>query len=290
MSTERNFKLNYLNYDKDLKHILSNLTKRETQLTKHPELTKAEAEKIKNLLLERDFVKCPKGQVLLGQKKGLSCRIEESRRNETPPRVYFLESFYVCKKTVTNLEFEQFDHRHTRPTTSPGDNHPVTCITYGRAISYVIWLRQQTGLYFSLPTEPQLVKALAPFGWKYPYQQTGKPNRKKQNVYRSFPDYYPEDLSAATLEVDNDCVPPNYLGIYHATGNVSIFTLGHYIAQPGHWGAEIDGAYTITIGGNFRLCPYGGRVATRGIIDVTGIGDTIGIRLVHPDPDNYVKK
>lgn len=294
MKTERENSAEFyptLDYQEHLEQILSNLSKREKQLMRPlPELTRAEAEQIKAELKKRNFVRCPAGRVLLGRSQGLPCKIEGFRENETPPRIYHLASFYICRTTVTNLEFEQFDPRHTRPLTSPGDNHPVTCVTYGRAISYILWLNQQTGLQFCLPTEPQLIKAIAPFGWEYPYQKTGKPRRREQNVYRSFPERYPRGLATAALEVNDPSIPPNYLGLYHATGNVSVFTFGHYIAQPGHWGAKIDGAYTIVVGGNFRLCPYGGRVVTRGIIDVTGLADTIGIRLVHPDPDNYVKE
>jgi hypothetical protein len=278
-------------YEGDFRKMLEGLSDREKKLAEEPpKLTQEKADRIKEILIEKGFVRCPEGPVLLGQEKGLFCTIEGSRENETPPRIYYLESFYICKNTVTNSEFEEFDSRHSRTPTSQGDKNPVTCISYGRAVSYALWLNEKTGLYFCLPTEPQLIKALAPFGWEYPYQETGKPKRGEQNVYNSFPDRYPEKLSASTMEVDDTSVNPNYLGINHATGNVSVFTFGHYIAQPGHWGSKTDGAYTIAIGGNFRLCPYSTRTVTRGIIDITGVADTVGIRLVHPDPDNYVER
>ncbi len=235
------------------------------------------------------FVRCPGGVVSMGLRMGLKCTIEGKRSNETPERQFELESFYVSKTTVTNVDFEKFDPDHSRTITSDKDRSPVTCITYGRAISYVIWLNNQTGMNYSLPIEPQLVKASAPEGWKYSFQENGRPVRRAENMYKSYPSLYPEGELGAALEVDDSRVPTNHLGLYHATGNVSVFTLGHFKTE-GHWGSVSDGVYTVIFGGNFRTCPFGARVATRGILDVAGITDTVGIRLVHPDPSSYVKK
>jgi len=244
----------------------------------------ATAEEIKEALVARGFVRCPGGLVVMGNQQGLRCSIEGYRSNETPVREYEIPPFYVCKYTVTNVEYEEFDARHTRTSTSRGDRNPVTCITYGRAIGYALWLNTKTKLTFSLPTEPQWVYAVAPYGWQYSYKEGGKPDRRAENVYSSFPESYPTGETASTLEVDSDLVSPNERGICHATGNVSVYALGHYQTQ-GHWGSVSDGSYSIVLGGNFRLCPYSSRVSTRGILDVTGIIDTVGIRLVHPDPE-----
>jgi hypothetical protein len=105
---------------------------------------------------------------------------------------------------------------------------------------------------------------------------------------KAFVGAYPKEEVGATLEVDDMRVPENFLGLKHASGNVSVFTLGHYPTQ-GHWGSVTDGSYTVVVGGNFRLCPFGSRTVTRGIMDVTGIVDTVGIRLVHPDPDLFLE-
>jgi len=279
-----------LNYQTSLEQISSVLSQRERQLLEtYTSLSITEASAIGSTLESMGFVKCEAGPVLMGSDNGLVCSIEGRRGNETPGREFYLDSFYIAKTTVTNGGFEEFDPRHKRTTTSPGDRHPVTCVTYGRAISYTLWLREKTGLKFCLPTEPQLTKAMAPYGWHYPYQEKGAPTRRGQNVYKSYPELYPLQESGSTLEVDNPAVPVNYLGIHHPTGNVSVFTLGHYTTQ-GHWGAQSDGTYVVAMGGNFRLCPLSARVASRGIMDVTGLGDTVGIRLIHPDPANYVAK
>jgi len=274
------------NYHQDLERQMASLSKKERRLVDLPlEISDlAEAQRMKKLLKDLNFIRCPDGWVQLGKERGLRCTIEGQRANETPVREYELEPFYIAIYTVTNAEYERFDSRHTRTNTTQKDKSPVTCVTYGRAIGYALWLSEQTGLSFCLPTEPQWVKAVTPFGWEYPHKREGKPDRSAQNVYRAFPTQYPEGETGATLEVDSDAVPPNHLGLHHPTGNVSVYTLGHYQTE-GHWGATSDGAYTVVVGGNFRLCPYGTRSLTRGILDVTAIVDTVGIRLVHPDPE-----
>lgn len=277
-----------LDYRKDFERNLSNLSEREKKIVEDPSLmSEPEAERMIERLKGLGFVRCPGGLVAMGLDRGLRCTIEGNRQNEVPEREYEIEPFFISKITVTNKEYEKFDERHSRTPTSQGNKHPVTCVSYGRAISYLLWLNEKTGMNFSLPTEPQIVKASAPKGWRYPYKEDGAPVRKAENVYRSYPGLYPEEVLSSTLEVDDPRVEQNYLGLHHATGNVSVFTLGHYRAE-GHWGASSDGAYTVVFGGNFRTCPFGSRTVSRGIVDVSAVVDTIGIRLVHPDPANYV--
>jgi formylglycine-generating enzyme required for sulfatase activity len=243
---------------------------------------------ISEQLLKMGFVRCEGGKVKMGRDDGLECSIEGNRLNEVPAREIEIPPFYISKYTVSNIEYEKFDSRHSRTNTSKNDKSPVTCLTYGKAIGYALWLSEQTGLAFTLPTEPQFVAVVAPLGWEYPYQEDGPARVRKQNHFRAFQDKYPLGELGATLEVDDDIVPPNYLGLYHATGNVSVFSLGYY-PTAGHYGASTDGSYVVALGGNFRLCPLGARTVTRGIMDVTGISDTVGIRLVHPDPEIVLK-
>lgn len=281
--------MNFLDYDGEWERSKASLSERERELLQPLRLTAEEAQEMARHLAELGFVKCEGGTVTMGNQEGLACKIEGRRLNEEPRRAMVLPPFYVCTTTVTNMEYEAFDRRYSRAPTSPGDTHPATCMSYARAISYALFLNEQTGMKFSLPTEPQAVLAMAPESWQYPHRKDGRPARKEQNVYKSYPDAYVGQMVASTLPVDSDLVPTNYLGLRHATGNVSIFTLGHY-PTTGHWGAQSDGSYCMAVGGNFRTCPLGSRTVTRGIIDVAGTTDTIGIRLVHPDPYLYVKE
>lgn len=277
--------MNRFNYEETLEKYINYLSVREQKLMAPIDFSKISKEYVREYLLHNGFVFCNGGEVIMGSDKGLKCSVKGYRKNETPVRATKIPPFYISKTLITNLDYELFDPNHSRTNTSNRDKQPVTTISYGRALSYVSWLNETTSMCFTLPTEPQFVIAASPTGWEYPYQKTGTPQRKKQNVYKSFPELYPENEMAATLDVDDEITPQNYLGLFHITGNVSIFTLGHFYTE-GHWGAFTDGAYTVTVGGNFRLCPYSARTISRGIIDVTGIADTFGIRLVHLDPFN----
>jgi formylglycine-generating enzyme required for sulfatase activity len=276
-------------YQADFEQVTHNLSDKEKSLflPRTNLISPEQAIEMKEKLLAMDFVRCEGGKVLMGQDQGLPCSIEGQRVNETPQREYEIPPFYIAKNTVTNADFEKFDPRHTRTNTSLGDKNPVTCTTYGRAIGYTLWINEQTGMNFNLPTEPQWVSAIAPYGWQYSHKPDGRPSRKSQNTYKSFPDSYPSQETGATLEVDDPQVEPNRLGIHHATGNVSVYTLGHYQTK-GSWGSISNGSYSVVVGGNFRLCPFGSRTLTRGILDVTAIVDTVGIRLVHPDPEHTI--
>lgn len=265
---------NLVSYEVCLDEVLNGLSEREKRITKVGSYTRESAAEAIETLAGMGFVRCPEEEVVMGMDQGLICTIEGHRLNETPPRRIAAPSFYVAKTTVTNAEYERFSPRHLRPGTASGDKHPVTCVTYGRAVSYVMWLNRKTGLNFSLPTEP--------------HQEVGEAIRRSQNVFGSYPEVYPKAEGAATLEVDDSRVPVNYLGLHHMGGNVSVFTLGHF-KTTGHWGAASDGAYAVAMGGNFRSCPEGARVVSRGIIDVSAILDIVGIRLVHPDPMLYVE-
>ncbi len=278
-------------YEQEFFEYGEGLSAKEKALLNFPESPKSLESAIerKNILLSLGFVRCEGGPTLMGNELGLPCSIEGQRQNETPKREFELPPFYIAKYTVTNAEFELFDPNHSRTNTSKGDRNPATCMTYGKAVGFALWLNKQTGLAFSLPTEPQFLSAVAPYGWAYSNKSEGVPDRHTQNNYKAFRDAYPDGEKGATLEVDDPRVPLNHLGLSHATGNVSIFTFGHYLT-PGHWGSASDGAYTVVVGGNFRLCPFGTRTVTRGILDVTGVVDTVGIRLVHPDPEYMFRK
>mgnify|MGYP001589555343 CR=1 FL=1 len=273
-----------LNYQHYYEQLVSSLSSREKRMLSTLDVDGAmRPNEIISKLEQEGFATFPGGTVLMGTDKGLVSTLERRRENEMPPRYFKLPSFYVSRTLVSNHDFERFDQRRVRPGIAPYDNSPVTCISYGRAVSYVNWLNRETGLGFRLPTEPEMVAIMAPAGWEYSYQDQGEPQRRAENVSFAYPDLYPEGEKLATLPVDCKEIPSNFLGIIHPSGNLSVFTLGMYPA-PGHWGALTDGMYAVVVGGNFRQCPYSARVYTRGILDVAAVGDTVGIRLVHPDP------
>ncbi len=273
-----------LNYQQYYEQMVSSLSSREKLMLSTLDVNNTvRAGEIISKLEQEGFVRFSGGGVLMGTDKGLVSTLEGRRENEMPPRCFKLPSFYVSRTLVSNKDFEKFDPRRVRSGVAPYDNSPVTCISYGRAVSYVNWLNQDAGLRFRLPTEPEMVAVMAPTEWEYSYQDRGEPQRRAENVSFAYPDLYPDGEKLATLPVDSKDVPSNFLGIVHPSGNLSVFTLGMYPTSS-HWGALTDGKYVVVVGGNFRQCPYSARIYTRGILDIAAVVDTVGIRLVHPDP------
>ena len=222
------------------------------------------------MLVEMGFVFLEGGRVRLGTDKPLPCRLEGYRKNETPVREFTVEPFWICKYCVTNKEYERYDPRYCRPTTSKENKHPVTNVTYMNAISYAAWLsKQYDGANFNLPTEQQWVFAAAPFCYEYPWGMNY--SRKRAHVFNP--------NIAGPLEVDDPKFETNWCGLYHIGGNVQEFVLGTAYAG-GTNGAYVDGMYCIVKGGDWSHCSRSAGVQRRGIADVAGRAPTVGFRLI----------
>ncbi len=235
-----------------------------------------EAVKQEDLLRELGFVLVPEGRVRLGTPQPLPCRFEGHRLNETPTREIDVEPFWICKFTVTNEQFEKFNHKRVRPPTSLKDSQPITNITYFNALRYAHWLSEQLGLFFRLPTEPEWVCAAAPYGWEYPYKAERNAEPGKTH------NFLIEESVYETLDLNDPRYGVNYLGLYHMGGNVQELTLGYYYTTSGAWGSLVDGPYCIVKGGDFGHCPLSAGVQRRGIYDVSGRSEKVGFRLAHP--------
>ena len=121
-----------------------------------------------------------------------------------------------------------------------------------------------------------MTKAAAPDGWWFVYQENPEPDIKMAHTHGD--------------GQERGCVPvldhrwePNYLGIDQIGHNTSEFTLGHYRINGGQYGAQDDGMYCITKGGNWGHCSYSARVNRRFITDVSDRNPRIGFRLAHND-------
>lgn len=218
------------------------------------------------------FVFLEGGKVQLGSSSPLPCRLEGFRRNEVPVREVFVSSFWISKFCVTNHEYEEYDRKHRRPITSRDDKHPVTEVTYMNAISYAQWLSEKTNIVFSLPTEAQWIFSAAPFGWEYPWGMID--DRSRGHFFNPDPD------KEGPLLVDDSFFGTNWCGLYHIGGNIQEFISGCHYIFPGSDGAETDGMYCLTKGGDWSHCPRSASVHRRGIIDVAGRAPTLGFRLV----------
>lgn len=221
------------------------------------------------LLESLGFVPIGGGSVILGTDRPLPCRLEGFRRNETPAREVAVGPFWIARHAVTNADFERFSRRYRRPSTSPGDRHPVTDVTYLEALNYCERFGRHHGLAVTLPTEAQWCFAAAPSGWQYPWGDETAPEKA----------HIRGDDVRGPVEVDDARYGVNRFGLYHIVGNVQQMMLGAHYA-PGTGGATVDGMYCIVKGGDWRHCPYSPGIPRRGIIDVAGRAPTVGFRLV----------
>ena len=229
-------------------------------------MTKAE------ILQEMGFVRLEGGPVVLGTEQPLPCRLEGHRHNEVPVRHSEVNSFWIAKYCVTNLEYEQQNARHRRPLTALNDQHPVTNVTYLNALDYCQWMSEKWGIEFGLPTESQWIFAAAPYGRQFPW---GDRPDKVQALTRG------TGINGPT-HVNDRRFCPNWCGLHHISGNVSQYVLGAHHA-PGYDGAMSDGYYCLVKGGNWLHCPWSTGVQRRGIIDVAARLSTVGFRLVVND-------
>ncbi len=232
-------------------------------------LNKKEREK---RLEELNFVFLEGGGVSMGTKSPIPCQVEKFRMNETPIRIRSVKSFWICKFTVSNIQFEKFNPRHHRPSTSDRDDDPVTDITYGEATNYAKFLSEKSEIRFDLPTEKEWVFAAAPFGWEFFYQKEASPNINKTHFFN--PDEY------HTLAVNDSRYEKNVYGLVLMGGNVVEMTKEIHKAK-GHNGAIIDGSYYMGRGGGFGHCKLASGSTNRRILfDIASRSTRVGFRLI----------
>jgi formylglycine-generating enzyme required for sulfatase activity len=74
--------------------------------------------------------------------------------NEVPVRwVEIREPHWIAVTELTNLQYERFDPEHGRH--SPGDDDPVTGVSFEDAQDYCGWLAKRSGLPVRLPSEAE---------------------------------------------------------------------------------------------------------------------------------------
>ena len=119
-----------------------------------------------------DLVKIPAGRFLMGDLVGTG------QADEQPLREVDVEDFWMMRTEVTLGMFKTFASETgyatanhcwvfkngwvkknglswRQPGFSQDDSHPVTCISWFDARAFIVWLNEQTGLQFRLPTEAE---------------------------------------------------------------------------------------------------------------------------------------
>lgn len=64
-----------------------------------------------------------------------------------------VESFYLGKSPITNLQYEAYDPDHLRSPASCGDDDPVVDVDFDQASLYCNWYARLSGKPMRLPTE-----------------------------------------------------------------------------------------------------------------------------------------
>jgi formylglycine-generating enzyme required for sulfatase activity len=176
----------------------------------------------------------------------------------------------MAQQCVTNAQFQAFRPQFRRPLTSQRDNQPVTDITYLEAVRYAAWLSKIRNVHFDLPTESQWVAACGNSGEReFPWGDAPDPALALTRG----------EAVDGPLDADDIRYGKNPLGIIHAVGNVQQMLRGTNYT-PGTNGADTDGMYCITKGGDWRHCAFSVGVARRGLMDVAARAPTVGFRLI----------
>ncbi len=111
------------------------------------------------------LVRVPAGEFIMGSDPA---RDPAARGDEQPQHSVYLAEFHIGKYPITNVQYQVFmDATQPRKLAStahwqspPGkENHPVVNISWDEAAAFCLWLSQETGCIFRLPTEAEWEKA-----------------------------------------------------------------------------------------------------------------------------------
>jgi len=163
-----------------------------------------------------------------------------------PVRRIYVSAFYIDACEITNAQYEKFDPSHVRSPYSPGDDTPVTNVSWEDAQRYCAWRSKMNNAVYRLPTEAEWEKAAKggddrPFSWGFTFDA-----RKGCAALSSR-----RALPAASLE-------PNPYGLYHMSGNVWEWCLDWYDPRYYRSSPVSDppgpdtGTYRVVRGGSFR--------------------------------------
>jgi formylglycine-generating enzyme required for sulfatase activity len=132
------------------------------------------------LFFEPETVVVPEGPFLMGS--------DGHTEREKPQHAIVLSGYRIGKYPVTNREYAEFLKRNPDVSQPAGwylrnspptkEDHPVTAVVWHSAATYCEWLRQETGLFYRLPTEAEWEKAARGVdGRLYPWGDVWEDNR-----------------------------------------------------------------------------------------------------------------
>ena len=156
-----------------------------------------------------EFVSVPGGSFVMGDATGQS-------PNESPARKIDLPAFHVGRYEVTFDQYDMFCQITGREKPDDNEwgreNRPAINVSWDDAVAMAAWLKEQTGLPFSLPSEAQWEYA-ARAGTTTPYW-TGEILPPNQAVCFDCGSQWDNKSTAPVGQF-----PPNPWGVYDTVGN-----------------------------------------------------------------------
>ncbi len=197
-------------------------------------------------------------------------------RNETPIHsVHFTKPFAIAKYETTFDEYDRFalatGRRLSDDRGRGRGQKPVDNVTWDDANAYAIWLSQQTGNRYRLPTEAE---------WEYAARSGGKDeiwagtsDEGRLKFYAVYEERYSDAFPSESVGKRK----PNGLDLYDMSGNVAewVEDCWHtdYSGAPTDGSAWIEGGYCsrrVIRGGSWYSDPEGLRTSNRHEGNITG--------------------
>ena len=237
-----------------------------------------------------DLVVVPAGTFRMGTPLGIN--VDNETGEQPPVQMTIPQDFALGRTEVTRREFGAFaketsfeptvlcrvwddklqryaddpDRTWKRPgvPAKPKPQHPVSCVSWQEAKSYVAWLADSTGLAYRLPTEAEWeYAARAGSDTLYPWGNSAHQGCRWANAYDiDSRERYPlawahmacRDGFAGVAHVGS--LEPNAFGLYDMLGNVWEFA--EDCATKSHIGRPKDGSAWVWEGGCARIIQRGG--------------------------------
>jgi len=162
------------------------------------------------------------------------------------------------------------------PGFTQSDSHPVACVSWNDANSYIQWISRKTNKTYRLPTEAE---------WEYAARSGGK--REKYAGTNDNPDdyvWYNSNSGMKTHPIGEK--KPNGLGLYDMSGNVwewvsDWFGKDYYSNSPrDNPGGPSSGSHRVCRGGSWFGTPLSIRASNRIKINPSSRYHSVGFRLL----------
>ncbi len=228
-----------------------------------------------------DMITIPGGKFMMGSSE---C---EGRDSERPQHEVTVQPFYMGKYPITQAQYQQV--MGNNPSRFKGNERPVECVSWDRAVEFCQRLLKQTGKEYRLPSEAEWEYACrAGTKTRFYFGSKLTPNmaRCKANIGGTLLGLV--GVGDKTIEVGK--YSPNAFGLYDMHGNVWEWCQdiwhSNYEGAPNDGRAWFSGAssyktpYKVMRGGSWLDFPVNSRSVVREGRISWDVSDTLGFRVV----------